>query len=88
MSNLFDSAYGKDSDLYYPQPTAVLVEYVTSTGLKIGPALDAGCGDGRNSLWLAKQGFDVTAIDSSPVAIAKVIHQANMMDVGSRIVTR
>ncbi|QJT80846.1 tellurite resistance methyltransferase TehB [Kosakonia sp. MUSA4] len=31
-----------------------------------GKALDLGCGNGRNSLWLASQGFEVTAWDKNP----------------------
>lgn len=34
-------------------------------------ALDLGCGDGRNPLFLAAQGFKVTAVDISPVGVAK-----------------
>ncbi len=34
--------------------------------------LDIGCGDGRNALFLAARGCQVTATDISPVAIAKV----------------
>ncbi len=34
--------------------------------------LDVGCGDGRNVLYLASLGYHVTALDISPVAIAKV----------------
>ncbi len=34
-----------------------------------GKALDIGCGSGAHSIYLAKQGFEVTAIDSSPVAL-------------------
>jgi SAM-dependent methyltransferase len=36
-----------------------------------GRALDLACGEGRNALWLASQGWQVTAIDFSPVAIEK-----------------
>ncbi|MFJ7961408.1 class I SAM-dependent methyltransferase [Streptomyces sp. NPDC096319] len=35
-----------------------------------GKALDLGCGPGRNALHLASAGFDVTAVDLSPTAIA------------------
>ena len=35
-----------------------------------GPALDLGAGAGRASLWLQAQGIDVTAVDSSPGAVA------------------
>lgn len=33
-----------------------------------GRALDIACGLGRNALWLAARGFDVVAVDVSPVA--------------------
>ncbi|WP_329459141.1 class I SAM-dependent methyltransferase [Streptomyces sp. NBC_01497] len=35
-----------------------------------GTALDLGCGAGRNALYLAANGFDVDAVDLSPVAVA------------------
>ncbi|MFJ9697641.1 class I SAM-dependent methyltransferase [Kitasatospora sp. NPDC101183] len=34
-----------------------------------GPVLDAGCGSGQNSVFLAQQGYQVTSFDFSPVAI-------------------
>ena len=40
-------------------------------GLNPGKALDIACGEGRNALWLAEQGWDVSAIDFSQVAIDK-----------------
>jgi SAM-dependent methyltransferase len=36
-----------------------------------GRALDLACGEGRNALWLAAQGWEVTAVDFSAVAIGK-----------------
>jgi SAM-dependent methyltransferase len=36
-----------------------------------GRALDLACGKGRNSLYLAERGFEVVAIDISPVALAE-----------------
>jgi SAM-dependent methyltransferase len=36
-----------------------------------GRALDLGCGEGRNAVWLAEQGWHVTAVDFSDVGIAK-----------------
>jgi SAM-dependent methyltransferase len=35
-----------------------------------GRALDLGCGPGRNALYLASHGFEVDAVDLSPIAIA------------------
>ena len=46
------------------------------TGLKPGRALDLGAGDGRNAIWLAKQGWQVTAVDFSAVAIDRAGRQA------------
>ncbi|MGH3508401.1 MAG: class I SAM-dependent methyltransferase [Nocardioidaceae bacterium] len=36
-----------------------------------GDAVDLACGEGRNSLWLARRGWRVTGIDFSPVAIER-----------------
>lgn len=37
-----------------------------------GRALDMGCGTGRNAFYLAQLGFDVTAIDANPGALAQL----------------
>lgn len=37
--------------------------------------LDIGCGAGRHSLYLQEQGFNITAIDQSPLAIEICIHR-------------
>jgi SAM-dependent methyltransferase len=36
-----------------------------------GKALDLACGEGRNAIWLAEQGWTVTAVDFSDVAIER-----------------
>jgi tellurite methyltransferase len=48
-------------------PTPLLVE--TAAALAPGKALDLACGAGRNALWLAEHGWEVTAVDGAPVAI-------------------
>lgn len=40
--------------------------------VKPGKTLDLGCGNGRNSLYLAANGYDVTAWDKNPMSIANV----------------
>lgn len=41
--------------------------------------LDAGCGGGRNSFWLLKNGFDVFAVDIDPDAIATMCDLAKRL---------
>ena len=47
-----------------------------------GRALDLGCGNGRNSLYLAANGFDVTAWDKNPASIGNLesIRQAEGLE--------
>jgi SAM-dependent methyltransferase len=51
--------------------------------MKLTPcsAVELGCGTGTNSIWLAQQGFDVTAIDLSPTAIEKARAKAEQAGV-------
>jgi methyl halide transferase len=37
--------------------------------ISAGTALELGCGTGTNAIWLARQGFTVTAVDVSAVAL-------------------
>ncbi|MCC2595018.1 tellurite resistance methyltransferase TehB [Pusillimonas sp. MFBS29] len=37
-----------------------------------GKALDMGCSNGRNALYLAQRGFDVTAVDVNPAALGQL----------------
>ena len=40
-------------------------------GLAPGRALDAGCGEGADAIWLAERGWHVDAVDVSPVALER-----------------
>ncbi len=46
-----------------------LVEVVMSTPILPCEVLDIGCGTGNNVIWLQEQGFIVTGIDSSELAV-------------------
>lgn len=39
------------------------INFAASGGVTNGPAIDVGCGSGRNAIYLAEQGFDVVALD-------------------------
>jgi 2-polyprenyl-3-methyl-5-hydroxy-6-metoxy-1,4-benzoquinol methylase len=47
-----------------------------SPGMRI---LDAGCGSGRNLVYLLRQGYDVCAVDADPLAVDSVRSLARML---------
>ena len=53
-----------------------------------GKALDLGCGEGQNSIWLAQRGWIVNAVDLSPSAISEARLQAQAAGVADTIVFR
>jgi len=52
---------GKEGNIFSRKPNAFLVE--VTRGRKPGKVLDVGMGQGRNSLYLAQHGWDVTGFD-------------------------
>ena len=56
--------------------------------LPAGRALDVGCGEGGDALWLAAQGWEVTAADFADAALARVAEHAEEAGVGDRVETR
>jgi SAM-dependent methyltransferase len=65
----WDERYRADELVWKAAPNRFLVEEVA--GLAPGRALDLACGEGRNALWLAERGWQVTAVDFSAVALGK-----------------
>ena len=63
----WDDRYSSAGQLWSGQPNAQLVEQ--ASGLEPGEALDAGCGEGGDAIWLAGRGWKVTAVDVSAVAL-------------------
>jgi len=51
-----------------------------------GKALDLGCGEGQNSIWLAQRGWIVNAVDMSPSAIGEARDLAATFDVDRTII--
>lgn len=72
-TTIYDSRYDS-KDHYWPfRPSSMLyraLEFLPAAdkGLK---ALDIGCGEGASAVFLARNGFEVTAFDLSPHAIQK-----------------
>lgn len=53
-----------------------------------GRALDIGCGEGGDAVWLAQQGWAVTAVDFADAALARTAAHAAEAGVGDRVETR
>ncbi|MCX3287912.1 class I SAM-dependent methyltransferase [Streptomyces sp. NEAU-H22] len=68
-----------------PRPNARLTETVTGLGLPPGEALDLGCGEGGDALWLAGQGWRVTAVDISAVAVERLTALARARALDDRV---
>ncbi|MFF0626415.1 class I SAM-dependent methyltransferase [Streptomyces sp. NPDC004296] len=83
--SFWDGVYAARPAAGDPRPNARLTE--TVTGLPPGDALDLGCGDGGDALWLAGQGWHVTAVDISAVAVERLAALARSHDLGDHVVT-
>lgn len=70
----WDATYSERPTIWSGQPNAQLVAEVTD--LSPGSALDVGCGEGADAVWLAQRGWDVTAVDISSVAIERARQHA------------
>ena len=64
----WDERYGADDRVWSGHPNPQLVDRVAA--LTPGRALDVGCGEGADAVWLARQGWQVTALDVSAVGLA------------------
>jgi SAM-dependent methyltransferase len=70
----WDDRYGSAEALWSGHVNAVVRDEVA--GLTPGRALDVGCGEGGDALWLARQGWDVLGVDISRVALGRAAARA------------
>jgi len=73
----------------HKEPEKELVEFVQLLKEKniTGSVLDIGCGGGRNSVYFAQQGFDVTGIDytKSAIRLSKLLANEKNVDVDFKV---
>jgi 2-polyprenyl-3-methyl-5-hydroxy-6-metoxy-1,4-benzoquinol methylase len=79
----WEQFYGEREQVWSGRPNVVLVEEVE--GMTPGTALDLGCGEGADSIWLAGQGWRVTGTDISQVALDRAAAHADDAGVADRI---
>lgn len=75
----FYAGEGDGGPLWSGRPNGALVAEVA--GLVPGMALDVGCGEGADAIWLARQGWQVTAVDPSRVALDRAEAAARRAEV-------
>jgi LmbE family N-acetylglucosaminyl deacetylase/SAM-dependent methyltransferase len=71
----WDRRYLSAPRVFRPEPDETLVELVSP--LVPGRTVDLGSGEGRNSLWLARRGWQVVAVDASKVALGRLAESAS-----------
>ncbi|GAA1196764.1 class I SAM-dependent methyltransferase [Prauserella alba] len=79
----WDERYREQQQLFSGNPNGVLV--TDTADLAAGQALDVGCGEGGDAVWLATHGWHVTAIDISRVALERAARAAQEHGIGERI---
>jgi SAM-dependent methyltransferase len=68
-------------------PSSELVRVIAVEKVAPCRAVELGCGTGTNAVWLAQQGFDVTALDLSAEAIGRARQRAAAAGVAVRFLT-
>lgn len=89
MSLFWDRLYEADNSFFGEEPSTFAIscydEYLKKNNLK--KMLELGCGQGRDTLFFASKGIDITALDYSGVAINRLIKRAKEMNLTSSIHT-
>jgi SAM-dependent methyltransferase len=66
---MWDQRYSAAEYIYGTEPNEFLAANVEA--IPPGPVLEVGCGEGRNAVFLAGRGYDVTAVDQSAAGLRK-----------------
>jgi SAM-dependent methyltransferase len=81
--SFWDGVHGRRDPARPGRPHPVLAEAVGAVAP--GTALELGCGDGANAIWLAGQGWTVTGVDVSGVALERAASHAERAEVADRV---
>ena len=80
---VWEEHYGARSRVWSGQVNARLAE--VAAALPAGRALDLGCGEGADAIWLAERDWTVLGVDVSSTALARARADADARGVGPRV---
>jgi SAM-dependent methyltransferase len=72
------------ADDLVPGPTPLVKRFLSH--VQPGTALDLAAGTGRNAIWLAQHGWNVTAVEGAPTAIEILAKRSSKLGVSLRAV--
>jgi len=78
----WEERYAGEETMWSGRPNPQLV--AEASGLTPGTALDVGCGEGGDVVWLAQQGWRVTGADFSANGLARAARHAEAAGVADR----
>jgi SAM-dependent methyltransferase len=78
QQDMWDARYSEAQQIWSGNPNVAFVRQVEA--LPPGSALDLGCGEGADAIWLARRGWQVTAVDISAVALERARAHAAEID--------
>ena len=80
IGEMWDEKFSREGYFYGFEPNA----FIASNADRLKPegkVLCLGEGEGRNAVYLASKGFDVTALDASPIGMTKALAMARQKEV-------
>ncbi len=81
IGQMWDEKFSREGYFYGFEPN-VFIASQTDLLVPDGKLLCLGEGEGRNAVYLAKKGFDVTALDASSIGMSKALQMAGSQGVG------
>ncbi|MFI7351007.1 class I SAM-dependent methyltransferase [Streptomyces sp. NPDC049936] len=82
-AEFWEARYRDTDRVWSGRPNGLLVR--EASGLTPGTALDLGCGEGADAVWLASRGWRVTGVDISGTALERAAGHAAEAGVGDRV---
>lgn len=84
VADFWEGHYAQRAQVWSGRPNPLLVAEVAD--LPAGTALDLGCGEGADAIWLAERGWHVTAVDVAQTALDRGARQAGAEGVDHLVV--